>query len=190
MNNEIFKPLFEAIEAAENNGNLIIAIDGGSAAGKTSIAEVLKEKYGCTVFHADDFFLRTEQRTPQRLSEPGGNMDRERLKAEVLEALKKGEPVCYRPFSCQSMSLMDEVRVEPNAVVVVEGAYSMHPELEEFYGLKVFLDVDPELQKCRILKRNEGKKAEMFFSRWIPMEQRYFEELKVKERCDIVIEIK
>ncbi len=190
MNNEIFKPLFEAIEAAENNGNLIIAIDGGSAAGKTSLAELLRQKYGCTVFHADDFFLRPEQRTAQRLSEPGGNMDRERLKSEVLEALKKGEPVCYRPFSCQSMSLMDEVRVEPDAVVVVEGAYSMHPELEEFYGLTVFLDVEPELQKRRILKRNEEKKAEMFFSRWIPMEQRYFEELKVKERCDIVIEIK
>ena len=32
----------------------------------------------------DDFFLRPEQRRPERFAEPGGNVDRERFAAEVL----------------------------------------------------------------------------------------------------------
>ena len=190
MTNIEYQPLFDKIEQALALGNLILAIDGGSAAGKTSLAELLRQKYDCAVFHADDFFLRPEQRTAQRLSEPGGNMDRERLKTEVLDSLKKGEVVSYSPFSCKSMSLMEPVTVLPNRLAVVEGAYSLHPEIADTYGLKVFLDLDPQLQRKRILAREDAKKAEMFFARWIPMEQRYFEQMKVKERCDIVIEIK
>ena len=190
MSDVKYQPLFDKIEQALSCGSVLVAIDGGSAAGKTSLAELLREKYGCAVFHADDFFLRPEQRCAERLAEAGGNMDRERLKAEVLDSLVKGEAVTYRPFSCKTMSLMDAVTVLPTKLTVLEGAYCLHPDLADAYDLKVFLDVDSQLQKQRILKREPAQKAEMFFNRWIPMEQRYFEQLKVKERCDIVIEIK
>lgn len=189
VNTEQYNELFNKIEELLQNNKLIMAIDGSSAAGKSTLAAVLAERYGALVFHADDFFLRPEQRTAERLAEAGGNMDRERLKAEVLESLSKGERVTYRAFDCRTMSLKEPVSVEPGRLNVVEGAYSMHPELENYYGLSVFLDIDPEVQRQRILKRNE-ERAEMFFSRWIPMEMRYFKELNVKDRCQIVISIK
>ncbi len=188
INTQCFEALFEKIEELLEKGSLIMAIDGSSAAGKSTLAAILGERYGAVVFHADDFFLRPEQRTAQRLNEPGGNMDRERLKAEVLESISKGEQITYRPFDCKTMSLKNAVSVLPGKLNVIEGAYSMHPELESFYDLSVFLDIDPETQRQRILKR--GERAEMFFTRWIPMEKRYFDELNVKERCDIVIKIK
>ena len=134
-------------------GSLIMAIDGSSASGKSTLGGILAERYGAVVFHADDFFLRPEQRSPERLNEPGGNMDRERLKTEVLESLSKGERVTYRPFDCKTMSLKEPVSLFPGRLNVIEGAYSMHPELERFYGLSVFLDIDPEIQHRRILER-------------------------------------
>ena len=65
----------------------------------------------------------------------------------------------------------------------------MHPELEQYYNLSVFLDITPKQQKERIRKRNSKELAERFFNEWIPMEQRYFEAMDVKKRCDINIEI-
>ena len=43
-----------------------------------------------------------------------------------------------------------------------------------------------EEQRRRILARN-GERAEMFFTRWIPFEERYFREMDVERRCDLVI---
>jgi len=58
--------------------------------------------------------------------------------------------------------------------------------MEDVYDLRVFLEVDEEIQKKRILER-EGEKAELFFTRWIPLEKRYFEAFQIKEKSDIVL---
>ena len=51
------------------------------------------------------------------------------------------------------------------------------------------MNIEPTIQKKRIQKRNTPKQAERFFQEWIPLEQHYFAEMKVKERCDMVIDI-
>ena len=70
---------------------VIVAVDGGSASGKTTLGALLQSVYACPVFHMDDFFLRPEQRTPERFSEPGGNVDRERFLSEGPAAAAAGE---------------------------------------------------------------------------------------------------
>ena len=69
----------------------IIAIDGRCASGKTTLAQFLAENISCDIVHTDDFFLPFEKRTDERLSLPGGNIDRERLLSEILIPLKNGE---------------------------------------------------------------------------------------------------
>ena len=49
--------------------------------------------------------------------------------------------------------------------------------------------MDPEVQKKRIRKRNSAELAERFFTEWIPLEHVYFEVMKVKERCNMLIGI-
>ena len=71
---------------------VLVAIEGGSASGKTTLGELLQNVYGCPVFHMDDFFLRPEQRTEARFAQPGGNVDRERFLEEVLIPLREGRP--------------------------------------------------------------------------------------------------
>lgn len=185
----MYKNLFAQLDARLDKGRTILAIDGKSASGKTTLATLLKERYDATVFHTDDFFLQPHQRTPERLAEVGGNLDRERFLAEVLIPLKEGKEVAYRKFDCSTMTILKAEKITPKKLVVVEGAYSMHPDLRDFYDLSVFLDVSKDLQKERILKRNP-RFAPRFFNEWIPMEERYFSEMQIKEKCDIVIEIK
>ena len=56
-----------------------------------------------------------------------------------------------------------------------------------YYDLSVFLAVSAEKQRERILKRNAPAHAKQFFDRWIPLEQRYFDALDVKMRCDLIL---
>ena len=187
---ERYKSIFTQIDRLiEEKGGGIIAIEGGSAAGKTTLAKLIADKYECNVFHMDDFFLRPEQRTKERLDEPGGNVDRERFKVEVLESILKGEDVCYRRYSCQTQTLQEPVKVKHTGLTVIEGAYSMHPELDGNYDLSVFLKVTPELQMKRIGIRNTPEKQEMFKNVWIPMEMKYQKAFSIEGRCDLVIEI-
>lgn len=182
--------LLQAIdERLPRQERLLLAIDGGSASGKTTLAALLAQRYGCPVFHMDDFFLRPEQRTPQRLAEPGGNVDRERFFSEVLQPLRQGGPASYRRYDCQTGQLLPPVLRQAGQLNVIDGAYSMHPELSALYDLSVFLAVSPETQHRRILQREPAFKQQLFFRQWIPMENRYFQTFSIPERCDLRIEI-
>ena len=182
-------PLFAAVDRllAEKPA-VTVAIEGGSASGKTTLAAQLQQVYdGCAVFHMDDFFLRPEQRTPERYAEPGGNVDQERFLTEVLTPLTNGEPVAYRRFDCARQTVCPPEIVQPGRLNVVEGAYSMHPDLAEHYDLSVFLSIDPGYQRARILRRNTQASAERFFSTWIPLETRYFKAFRPMERCTLCL---
>lgn len=179
-----------ADEIGKHEKPLTVAIDGRCAAGKTTLAEHLRELIGCNVIHADSFFLRPEQRTAERLNEPGGNIDYERLLAEVIEPLQCKKAFSYRSFSCKTQRLVEKVHVEPKEVTIVEGSYSCHPLLWKYYGLRVFLTVDLEEQLKRIERRNGANALTVFRERWIPLEEKYFTVLQIAERCDCIFDIR
>ena len=182
-----FLPLFAEIDRRLKNGSCTLAIEGRSASGKSTLAAILEAVYGCTVFHTDDFFLQPAQRTPARFAEVGGNMDRERFLMEVLFPLSQGQVVQYRRFDCGTFTLLPPEEKRKTSLTVIEGAYCMHPGLCHFYDFAVFMDIDAELQRKRILKRNGEALAHRFFNEWIPMEETYIAALHVKERCNMVI---
>ena len=167
---------------------IVIAIGGNCTAGKTTLASVLKSEYDCNVFHMDDFFLRPEQRTAERYAQPGGNVDYERFREEVLTPLKSGEAFSYRPFDCKTFALSQGVQVIPRQLNIVEGTYCLHPYFEDPYDLRIFLSVDKQTQKERILQRPPHL-IDRFFSHWIPMEKLYFDALQVPERADIQLDM-
>ncbi len=173
-----------------DKGRTKIAIEGGSGSGKSTLARIIADIYICTVLHIDDFFLQPHQRTPERLKEIGGNFDRERFLKEVLIPLSKGEAILYKPFDCSTITIQNGKKIEPQKLTVIEGAYSMHPDLASFYDFSVFLDITPETQRERILNRNGKNFAQRFFNEWIPLENKYFSHFNIKEKCDMVVTVK
>ncbi len=171
----------------QSKDRVLISIDGRCASGKTTLAKKLKEELSCNVIHMDDFFLRPEQRTASRYDEPGGNVDRERFLVKVLLPLKSGSAFSYRPFDCHTMTFREPIPVNPNEIAIIEGTYSCHPELWEFYDLHIFLTTTPEKQFDRLAKRN-GAKIQMFREKWIPLEERYFTAYKPDMKCELVFE--
>lgn len=173
-------------ELLQEKDRILIAIDGSCAAGKSTLAALLAAEYNCNLFHMDDFFLRPEQRTEERLAQPGGNVDYERFAAEVLQPLKRGVPFFYRPYDCSTGTLKEPVAAEPQRINVIEGSYSHHPYFHAPYDLTVFLTVDPQVRQQRIQAR-PAFLQERFFQEWIPMEQRYFDAFSIAEKADMVV---
>ena len=165
---------------------VLIAIDGSCTAGKSTLAAALARELDCNVFHMDDFFLRPEQRTLERLAEPGGNVDYERFREEVLLPLRSGKPFAYRPYDCSTGSLKEPVAVKPGPITIIEGTYSHHPHFEDPYDLRVFLRVSPEVRQQRILQR-PAFLHRRFVEEWIPMEQRYFVAFAIEEKADLAV---
>lgn len=168
----------------------LIAIDGRCAAGKTTLAAQLQERTGCNVIHMDDFFLRPEQQTKERLLQPGGNVDWERFQEDVMLPLQCKIPFSYSPYDCHTKAFKEPVQVQPDRLTLVEGAYSCHPQLWDFYNLHIFLTISPKEQLHRIRKRNGAAGLEVFQSKWIPMEELYFREFSIRERCELCYDTK
>ncbi len=165
---------------------VLVAVEGRCASGKTTLASVLQDLAGWSVFHMDDFFLQPWQRTELRMQTAGGNVDYERFLAEILEPLKKGETeIAYRPYQCRHQKLAKPVYIKAKQVCLMEGSYSCHPALWDFYDLRIFLTVSPQEQKRRILARNGEDGYMPFAKQWIPLEEQYFKAYQIEERCDL-----
>lgn len=182
-----FFEIFNSIDSLIRLNNTVnIAIDGNSGAGKSTLAELIRNVYDCNVFHMDDFFLRPELKTEERLKEVGGNVDYVRFRQEVIEGLQSGCEFQYRKYDCSKMAMNEYITVSPKKLNIIEGSYSMHPTLINFYNLKIFLHVDEEIQSMRILERNGAVMLKRFINEWIPLENQYFEVMNIKEQSDLV----
>lgn len=172
-------------EMAAQQPRLLVAIDGRCGSGKTTLGNMLAEKYRCTLLHMDDFYLRAEQRTPERLSAPGGNVDYERFTEEILQPIRAGEPVFLRKFCHDTFQPGEAQPLAITPLVLVEGSYSCHTALRGYYDLRIFLSTDAETQLARIRERSGPEKYPLFVSRWIPMEERYFSGMDVEACCHL-----
>ena len=170
----------------KQEGFAVVAIDGSCTSGKSTLGELLAQKLDANLFRVDDYFLRPEQRTAERLAEIGGNVDYERFREEVLEPLKTGKSFSYRPFACSTFTLSEPVQVMPKRLSIVEGTYSQHPYFGDAYDLRIVLTVAPEIRAERILRR-PAFLHKRFFEEWIPMEQTYFAHFSIPDRADLVL---
>ena len=164
----------------------VIAIDGMSGSGKSTFASLLHEVFpNANLFHMDDYFLQPSQRTKERLSEVGGNIDYERFYKEIVSRLDDCDGLSYRKYDCCTQTLGDQIYVPWKSLVIIEGSYSHHPYFGDVYDLRLFLEVPSEEQKRRILLRNGKFMLKRFVSEWIPKENAYFEKFEIKNAATI-----
>lgn len=169
------------------NDFVIVAIDGKTGSGKTTLANIIGYFHDSNIFHMDDFFLRPELKTEERMKETGGNVDYVRFKNEVINGILSQTDFRYQIYDCKKMALTDYIHIKPKKLNIIEGSYSMHPTLIDNYNYKIFLDIDDETQKERILKRNGPLMYKRFVNEWIPKENIYFKEMQIKKKCDLII---
>ncbi len=183
----VLLPILEKISRLPRGETRVIAIDGPAASGKSTLAHMLQQILAAGVVHMDDFFLPGDLRTPERLSEIGGNVHYERFVEQVLPCLPGSKEFSYQVFDCSTMAMGDMRSVDRSEYRIVEGSYSHHPKFGNYADLRIFMEIDPELQKQRIIRRNGKALWEKFHKAWIPLENKYFVNFAIKESADLVI---
>ena len=173
-----FPLLLETAKLLRDRERVVIAIDGRCGSGKTTLSALMEQIFDCRIFHMDDFYLPWNRRAENWMSIPGGNMDLERFRAEILDPAFAGQEVCYRRFDCGAGKVGEGELVPAKALTVIEGSYSHHPALHAEYDLKIFLTCEKKEQRRRLMVR-EGDYFPTFESVWMPLEEQYI------RMCDI-----
>lgn len=154
---------------------VLVTVDGPCASGKTTLARKLAEVLDCDVIHTDDFVVPHARKTPERLAVPGGNCDWERLTREVTGPWKDGSAVLYRKYDCHGDRLKPPEAIRSDRLLILEGCYCNLPPVRECADVRLFLETPEEIRAGRLVRRESPESLKQYHSRWIPLENAYFE---------------
>lgn len=168
----------------------VVAIDGHSAAGKTTFAAVLAERVSASVLHGDDFYRVMDEARRAGLSPEQGvdqYYDWQRMREEALEKLRGGHDATFRPYDWKRNDLaQSNVKVRARPVVIVEGLFVAAPQLADLVAVSVLVTADEMLRVERQLAR--GDASAEWLARWDAAERWYFETVRPPETFDVIAE--
>jgi uridine kinase len=179
---------------------LLIAIDGGSGSGKSSIATILAETVSATLIATDDFFAAhigdQGWLNRSRIERAADALDWQRLRSEVLEPLLRRTPAKWHSFDFAAGIMPDGsyatkadcITYTPRDIIVLEGAYSTRPELADLADLKILVAVPVEIRHRRLIQREERKFLAKWHATWDEAERFYFEHVRDASTFDMVVE--
>lgn len=167
-------PILSAVaDRLRTRQRVLLCLDGPCGSGKTTLARQLQSITDAACVPMDDFYTPHPQKTPERLAQPGGNADVERLLSEFLLPWLRQSHVSYRPYLCAEDRFGGPIEVPSRPLTILEGSYSLHPSIAERADMKVFLMIDEEEQLRRLLAREGAEGVRNFQQRWIPLEKAY-----------------
>ena len=187
MNNNIEK-IKSVVNEKKLSGQVVISIDGPCGGGKTTIAKEIEKELDYNILHMDDFYLPFQKRDKNWMNIIAGHMDFDRLIETVLKPYKNKQKPNYISYDCHSDKYLQEIPIDHDKFLVIEGSYTSHPILDKYVNVKIFVDIDKDNQVKRLTTRNPAV-VDKFLSMWVPFENRYFEELKIKASSDLVIRV-
>lgn len=157
----------------------IIALEGKCASGKSTISNNLKN---VTIIDVDEFFLRQELKTKERLEEIGGNIDYD-LYEQCLKTIKPNSTITYTIFDCQTQTYKQKT-IEIKDKVLLVGVYSYHHKVRKYIDKLAYLLINKDTQLQRLKQR---KMYLRFINEWVPMEEKYYNSFDFIGNCDILI---
>jgi uridine kinase len=169
----------------------LIAIDGHSAAGKTSLAKEIEASFAdVQIVHMDDFYRVMDNEERERLDAAGGYelyYDWQRLGREVLQPLSQEQQSYYHRYDWAKNELSEEkLTLQPFGVIIVEGCYSARPELRNYYHARVL--VETPVQKRLERQRKRANASQAWLEKWDAAERYYLETLNAKAFADLIVQ--
>ncbi len=140
----------------------VVAVDGGAASGKTTLAnELAGQLPGCAVLHTDEL-----------LDGWSGQFSfGQRLRDEVLAPLADGRPGRYRRYDWNLGRFAELVAVAVPGILIVDGVSAIDACASEL-SLGIFLDV-PRAVRQRRWEVRDGPMKPAWLA-WLDAEDHYF----------------
>ncbi|MFV0429244.1 MAG: 4-amino-4-deoxy-L-arabinose transferase [Arachnia sp.] len=165
-------------------GAAVVAIDGPSGAGKTTLAAAL----------AEELESSTGVRPPTIATDDMcGGWDGlpqvpDALARGVLGPMAAGQPGCYRRFDWVAYGWAPgQVIVPPARWLIVEGVAAGARAGAAYLATIVWLEADRDVRRRRGLGRPDAEFA-VNWDRWAGHEARHFDAERTRERADLVLD--
>lgn len=180
---------------------IFIGIAGGSASGKTSIANILKDNFSLTnsinIIREDDYYkdqsnLSMEERFKTNYDHPlAFDFDLMYQQLKQLLNCNSIEKPTY-DYSVHNRSDKTEV-INPGDVIILEGLFALYnPEIREMEDIKIFVDTDADIRFIRRLNRDikdRNRTIDNVINQYLttvkPMHDQFIE--PTKKYADVVI---
>jgi uridine kinase len=177
---------------SDRPGPVLVALDGRSAAGKSTLAAEVAPLVGAGVIDGDDFYSggSAAQWDAMSAAEKVDYCIDWRRQRPVLEALSRGGAASWHPYDWEADDgslARRPVTSGPAPVTILDGAYSARPELSDLFDLRVLYDAPAELRKRRLIQREGEDYRETWNARWDEAEEWYFSRVMPPEAFDLVI---
>lgn len=160
-----YEALIDAIDTLIEQYNAsAVAIDGMSGAGMRELAAVLSRRYGAPVIHMEDFWLPLGDRPRDWEQMAGGEVDFARFREEIAEPWLNRTPLVYSIISPANGELIERRALPDAPLYIVEGTYSLHPVIPDFYDLRIFMKctADTRLRVAEVSPR-EAEREDAYF---------------------------
>ena len=154
----------------------VVAVDGRSGAGKTSLAAALRDRLRAPVVSLEDLY--------------GGWDGLERgidlLVSAVLEPLVAGRVARVPRYDWIAREWAEPTAIEPPPILIVEGVGAGARRAAGFESVLVWLEVPAPVRKQRALDR-DGETFAPYWDRWAAQEDLLLARERTPDRADIII---
>ena len=177
----------------------VIAIDGASGSGKSTIATRVAAELAAALIPCDDFFAATVTRDQWAARTPAERaataIDYARIRHEVLPPLLAGRPAVWRPFDFSAGERPDgtwptaarQITVQPRPIIILDGAYSCGSCIADLITLTVLVECPTAIRHRRLAAREAPEFLTTWHARWDAAEHHYFTQTMPPERFALVI---
>ena len=171
-----------ALDAQPRCGDTtVVAIDGRSGAGKTTLALGVAadlRSYGTTaIVHMDHLYPGWD----------GLGESSEILATRVLGAISRASSAAYAQWDWEAGGWDGTVVLEPTDFLVIDGSGSSVGPARPYAAVGVFVDADPMLRMSRGLAR-DGDTYRPHWQRWAAQEDAIFAADDTRANADLVID--
>ncbi|NCT92090.1 AAA family ATPase [Cellulomonas sp. APG4] len=165
-----------ALVAGVDRRPVLVGVDGQGGAGKSTFARSVVGSLGsAVVVEGDDFYRDMDDDARAALDPAWGAehyFDWQRLRREVLEPVRRGERTLrYQRYDWADATMGAWVEQLMPDVVVVEGVYTLRPQLLDLVDVAVWVEASAETRLRRQAER--GENADEWIARWVAAEDHY-----------------
>lgn len=179
---------------------LAVGIDGGSGAGKTTLATYIQKKTDAALVNLDDFYTTEIPETdwPRYAFDERLKLifDWKRVREDALIPLLDGRPGRWQAFDFLSGLRSDGTygpqeaftKVEPSKIIIVDGAYACSPHLCDLLDCTLLVHVPVAERHRRLARRENPEFLTQWHRLWDDFERFYFSEIRPAECYHLIIE--